>query len=43
MIKAILQLMEGEADSFSKHVEIYYMKKPELMNMVDDLIDLIAH
>jgi len=43
MIKAMLQLMEGEADSFSKHVQMYYMKKPEHMNMVKDLFNIIAH
>ncbi|KAL0918608.1 hypothetical protein M5K25_010626 [Dendrobium thyrsiflorum] len=34
--KGILNLIEGEADSFAQRAEMYYRKRPELVNMIED-------
>ncbi|KAF8387928.1 hypothetical protein HHK36_026590 [Tetracentron sinense] len=34
--KAMLKLIEEDADSFSQRAEMYYKKRPELVNMVED-------
>ncbi|KAH0462398.1 hypothetical protein IEQ34_009973 [Dendrobium chrysotoxum] len=35
-IKGILNLIEGDADSFAQRAEMYYRKRPELVNMIED-------
>lgn len=35
--KAILKLIEEEAESFAQRAEMYYRKRPELISMVEDL------
>ena len=41
--KAMLKLIEEDADSFAKHAEMYYKKRPELISMVEEfyLSDMI--
>ncbi|KAK9281787.1 hypothetical protein L1049_004693 [Liquidambar formosana] len=34
--KAMLKLVEEDADSFAQRAEMYYKKRPELINMVED-------
>ncbi|XP_058082577.1 protein NETWORKED 3C-like [Magnolia sinica] len=34
--KAMLKLVEEDADSFAQRAEMYYKKRPELVNMVED-------
>ncbi|KAE9611518.1 putative protein Networked (NET), actin-binding (NAB) [Lupinus albus] len=34
--KAMLKLIEEDADSFAKRAEMYYKKRPELISMVED-------
>ncbi|XP_010245355.1 PREDICTED: protein NETWORKED 3C [Nelumbo nucifera] len=34
--KAMLKLIEEDADSFAQRAEMYYKKRPELVNMVED-------
>ncbi|XP_010545049.1 PREDICTED: protein NETWORKED 3C isoform X2 [Tarenaya hassleriana] len=34
--KAMLRLIEGDADSFAQRAETYYKKRPELISMVED-------
>lgn len=34
--KAMLKLIEEDADSFARRAEMYYKKRPELINMVED-------
>ncbi|CAL1390347.1 unnamed protein product [Linum trigynum] len=34
--KAMMKLIETEADSFAQRAEMYYKKRPELINMVQD-------
>ena len=34
--KAMLKLIEEDADSFAKHAEMYYKKRPELISMVEE-------
>nr|AFK39717.1 unknown [Lotus japonicus] len=34
--KAILKLIEEDADSFAQRAEMYYKKRPELVSMVED-------
>ncbi|XP_020581787.1 protein NETWORKED 3C-like [Phalaenopsis equestris] len=34
--KAILNLIEGDADSFAQRAEMYYRKRPELVNLIED-------
>lgn len=36
-VKRMLKLIEEDADSFTKKVEIYYQKRPELINLVEDV------
>ncbi|XP_071721279.1 protein NETWORKED 3A-like [Rutidosis leptorrhynchoides] len=35
--EAMLKLIEEDADSFAKRAEMYYKKRPELINIVEDL------
>ncbi|KAL6968421.1 hypothetical protein U1Q18_034224 [Sarracenia purpurea var. burkii] len=35
--KAILRIIDEDADSFSQRAEMYYKKRPELISMVEDL------
>ncbi|KAD0176503.1 hypothetical protein R6Q59_000434 [Mikania micrantha] len=35
--ESMLKLIEQEADSFAKRAEMYYMKRPELITIVEDL------
>ncbi|CAI9785634.1 unnamed protein product [Fraxinus pennsylvanica] len=35
--KTMLKLVEEDADSFAKRAEMYYKRRPELINMVEDL------
>ncbi|GMH02649.1 hypothetical protein Nepgr_004488 [Nepenthes gracilis] len=35
--KAMLRLIEEDADSFAKRAEMYYKKRPQLISMVEDL------
>ncbi|KAJ0037274.1 hypothetical protein Pint_23808 [Pistacia integerrima] len=35
--KAMLDIMEDDSDSFAKRAEMYYKKRPELVQMVEDL------
>ncbi|CAJ1879783.1 unnamed protein product [Sphenostylis stenocarpa] len=35
--RAMLKLIEEDADSFAKRAEMYYKKRPELVSMVEDL------
>ena len=41
--KAMLKLIEEDADSIAKHAEMYYKKRPELISMVEEfyLSDMI--
>lgn len=34
--KAMLKLIEGDADSFAQRAEMFYKKRPELVSMVED-------
>lgn len=34
--KAMLNVIEGDADSFAQRAEIYYSKRPVLVNMIED-------
>ncbi|RVW55008.1 Protein NETWORKED 3A [Vitis vinifera] len=34
--KAMLKIIEEDADSFGRRAEMYYKKRPELINMVED-------
>lgn len=34
--KAMLKLIEGEADSFAQRAEMFYKKRPELVSLVED-------
>lgn len=36
-VKRMLKLIEEDADSFTKKVEMYYQKRPELINLVEDV------
>lgn len=36
-VKRMLKLIEGDADSFTKKVEIYYQKRPELISLIEDV------
>lgn len=36
-VKRMLKLIDEDADSFTKKVEIYYQKRPELISLVEDL------
>lgn len=33
----MLKLIEGDADTFAQRAEMYYKKRPELVNMIEDL------
>ncbi|CAL5418069.1 unnamed protein product [Camellia sinensis] len=35
-VKAMIMLMEEDADSFARRAEMYYKKRPELMKLVED-------
>ncbi|KAJ0094541.1 hypothetical protein Patl1_17021 [Pistacia atlantica] len=35
--KAMLDIMQDDSDSFAKRAEMYYNKRPELVQMVEDL------
>lgn len=35
-VKAMLKLIEEDADSFAKRAEMYYKKRPELVSLVED-------
>ncbi|ONK63440.1 uncharacterized protein A4U43_C07F15180 [Asparagus officinalis] len=34
--KGMLKLIEGDADTFAQRAEMYYKKRPELVNMIED-------
>ncbi|CAH9133950.1 unnamed protein product [Cuscuta epithymum] len=36
-INAMLRIIEGDADSFARRAEMFYKKRPELINMVHEL------
>ncbi|GAA0158919.1 hypothetical protein LIER_15826 [Lithospermum erythrorhizon] len=36
-VKAMIKLIEEDADSFAKRAEMYYRKRPELMKLVEEL------
>ncbi|KAI3742618.1 hypothetical protein L1987_60307 [Smallanthus sonchifolius] len=36
-VKAMIKLIEEEADSFARRAEMYYKKRPELMKLVEEL------
>ncbi|XP_057789816.1 protein NETWORKED 4A-like [Salvia miltiorrhiza] len=36
-VKRMLKLIEEDADTFTKKVETYYQKRPELINLVEDV------
>ena len=36
-VKMMLNLVEEDGDSFTKRAEMYYKKRPELIEMVEDL------
>jgi len=35
-VKTMLKLIEEDADSFAKKAEMYYKKRPELLNQVEE-------
>ncbi|XP_044500163.1 protein NETWORKED 1A-like [Mangifera indica] len=35
-VKAMIKLIEEDADSFARRAEMYYKKRPELMNLVEE-------
>lgn len=35
-VKAMIKLLEEDADSFSRRAEMYYKKRPELMKLVEE-------
>ncbi|KAJ4971869.1 hypothetical protein NE237_004968 [Protea cynaroides] len=35
-VKSMLQLIEGDGDSFARRAEMYYRKRPELVNFVEE-------
>uniref|UniRef100_A0A0D9Z2D9 NAB domain-containing protein n=1 Tax=Oryza glumipatula TaxID=40148 RepID=A0A0D9Z2D9_9ORYZ len=36
MVKAMIKLINEDADSFARRAEMYYKKRPELMNLVEE-------
>ena len=35
-VKAMIKLIEEDADSFARRAEMYYKKRPELMKLVEE-------
>ncbi|XP_075519727.1 protein NETWORKED 4A-like isoform X1 [Primulina tabacum] len=36
IVKRMLKIIEGDADSFAKKAELYYKRRPELVNLVEE-------